>query len=139
MCPRRFPLSPTKIRVLCVEDNVDTRELLKIILEGRNFHVTTADGVETALSAAKSVQFDLFIVDSWLRDGSGIELCTKLQTFRPTTPVLFYSGAAFEKDKRAALACGAKGYLIKPVDPEILVAEVERITATARSAKDVVF
>jgi DNA-binding response OmpR family regulator len=108
-------------------------------LEGRNFEVTTADGVETALSAAKSVQFDLFIVDSWLRDGSGIDLCTKLREFRPGIPVLFYSGAAFEKDKRAALACGARGYLIKPVDPEILVAEVERVTANARSANDVAF
>jgi FOG: CheY-like receiver len=47
-----------------------------------------------------------------------------LRKFDNDTPILFYSGAAYERDKQAALVAGAQGYLTKPADNEKLVEEV---------------
>ncbi len=52
-----------------------------------------------------------------------------------TCAILFYSGAAFERDKQQAFAAGAQGYLVKPAGPDELTAEVIRIVSAARRTK----
>jgi DNA-binding response OmpR family regulator len=112
------PLNP---RILFVEDHEDTRELLALILRDFHYDVATAATIDESLELAKSNQFNLFILDSWLIDGSGIDLCKQIRQFDDRTPILFYSGAAYEKDKHLAMSSGAQGYLIKPADvPELL-------------------
>ena len=80
-----------------------------------------------ALSLAKNEHFDLFLVDNWLPGLSGPELTRDIREFNQTTPILFYSGAAYEYDKQAAFDAGAQGYLIKPIGIERLVEEIERL------------
>jgi DNA-binding response OmpR family regulator len=58
-----------------------------------------------------------------------------LRKFDSKTPILFYSGAAYEKDKRHALECGAQGYLTKPADGDQLVAEVLRLIAASKLSR----
>jgi len=58
--------------------------------------------------------FDLFILDYHYRDGSGVDLCRRLRQIRPLTPVIFYSGAAYESDREQALGAGAEAYIVKP-------------------------
>ena len=67
---------------------------------------------------------------------SGRDLTHHLRTFDVTTPILFYSAAAFESDKRDAMTAGAQGYLVKPALNEDLIAEITRLIA---EAKDKVF
>ena len=57
--------------------------------------------------------YDLYLLDSWLPDGSGLDLCRKIREFDERTPILFYSAAA-EIDRELALSNGAQGYLTKP-------------------------
>ena len=64
---------------------------------------------------------------------SGTELTEKLRQFDLTTPVLFYSGAAYDTDKEAARVSGAQGYLIKPADGDQLIAEVARLIAESKT------
>lgn len=64
--------------------------------------------------------------------GSGIELCKKLREFDATTPIIFYSGAAYESDKREAFASGAQAYLTKPTDTKTLIETVARLIADGR-------
>ena len=64
--------------------------------------------------------------------GSGIDLCKKLREFDTWTPILFYSGAAYERDKQQAFAAGAQGYLVKPAEPNDLIEEVSRIISAAQ-------
>jgi DNA-binding response OmpR family regulator len=73
------------------------------------------------------------VIDNWLHEGSGIELCKKLRELDPGTPILFYSGAAFDRDKQEAFASGAQAYLTKPVDNDELVKEVFRLISEARN------
>lgn len=103
-----------KPRILYIEDHEDTRELVTIVLRDLDFEVVTDTSIENGIRLAIRDHYDLFLLDSWLPDGSGLELCRKIREFDSTTPILFYSAAAYEVDKAAAMASGAQGYLIKP-------------------------
>ncbi|HEY0366935.1 MAG TPA: response regulator [Pyrinomonadaceae bacterium] len=116
------------------EDHADTREMVAFVLTASNCKVMSADSDEEALRLAQTNHFDLYLLDNWIGDGSGIALCKKLREFDATTPVLFYSGAAYESDKQEALASGAQAYLVKPVDNDELVETVLRLIAEAKRA-----
>src|SRR6185369_3546610 len=107
-------------RVLFIEDHEDTRELVTLVLEQRSYEVVTGATIETAIALAGSQEFDLYLLDSWLPDGSGLELCRQIREFDKATPILFYSAAAYEIDKVQAINSGAQAYLIKPSHPSEL-------------------
>jgi len=107
-------------RVLYIEDHEDTRELVTLVLEQRSFEVVTGSTIETGLALAGSQHFDLYLLDSWLPDGSGLDLCRQIREFDKSTPILFYSAAAYEIDKDLAIRSGAQAYLIKPSQPSEL-------------------
>ena len=107
-------------RVLYIEDHEDTRELVTLVLEQRRFEVVTGATIESGVALACSQQFDLYLLDSWLPDGSGLDLCRRIREFDKATPILFYSAAAYEIDKDLAMRSGAQAYLIKPSQPSEL-------------------
>jgi two-component system chemotaxis response regulator CheY len=126
-----------KGRVLCTEDHEDTRDLIVFVLTQAGFETECSDNAEAAIELAKSKQFDLYLIDSWLPDVSGIGLCEALRKFDEKTPILFYSGAGFERDKEHARLVGAQGYLVKPVDGDRLAAEVSRLIEESKTAYSV--
>ena len=126
-------MKPLVPQILYTEDDPDTRELVSLVLTISNCEVTLAVRDEEALLLARTNQFDLYLMDNWIPGGSGIDLCKKLRQFDSNTPILFYSGAAFESDKQEAFASGAQGYLTKPVDNDELVEAVFRLISEARS------
>ena len=130
-------MTSPKGRILCTEDDADTRELLVLILQKQGYEVLCADNAEQAITLAKSQSFDLFLVDSRLPNSSGPILTRKIREFDTTTPILFYSGAAYEADKQNARNAGAQGYLVKPVENEELVAEVIRLIAESKVVKPI--
>ncbi len=126
-----------KFRILCTEDDADTCDLIVLILNGHNCEVVTSASPAESLHLARTQHFDLYLLDNWLPGSSGIELCKELRRFDSKTPILFYSGAAFDKDKKQAQECGAQGYLTKPADGDDLAAEVFRlITPSKLSSTD---
>src|SRR5690242_5088925 len=88
-----------KRHILCTEDNADSRELIVYMLEAADYHVTITDPAH-ALSQAQRERFDLILVDNWMPGLSGQELTTEIRKFNKSTPILFYSGAAYESDLR---------------------------------------
>jgi DNA-binding response OmpR family regulator len=123
-----------KGRILCTEDDEDTRELIIFTLNHAGFDVTCTDRAAKALELIRREKFDLCLLDNWLPGLSGSDLCTEIRKFDSQTPILFYSGAAFETDKQRAFDSGAQGYLIKPVLDDQLVAEVARLIAESKTA-----
>jgi two-component system, OmpR family, KDP operon response regulator KdpE len=113
-----------KGRILCTEDDADTRELLRLLLELEGFEVVCAENAAQAVSLAMAEHFDLYLLDNWLPELAGDLLCRKLRESDSTTPILFYSGAAFESDKARALAAGAQGYVVKPAHPDQLTSAI---------------
>jgi DNA-binding response OmpR family regulator len=126
-------MSNTRLRILYAEDHADTREFVALVLTQNNCEVVTTDNYDQALLLARKDNFDLYILDNWLPDKSGVDLCLRLREIDPTTPILFYSGAALETDKRRALSSGAQAYITKPADCDELVAAVFHLTGTSQA------
>ncbi|HZI86073.1 MAG TPA: response regulator [Pyrinomonadaceae bacterium] len=117
--------------ILYIEDHEDTRELVSLLLEESNYRVTTACSVKDALNLAREGGFDLYIIDSWLPDGTGIEFCQRLREFDPGTPIMFLSAAAYDTDIKAAMDNGALRYLVKPTDLQLLSNEVSALIGSS--------
>lgn len=130
-------MASPKGRILCTEDDADTRELIIFILRDAGFDVICTDNADEALKLARSQAFDLYLVDNWLPGLSGDQLTRRIREFDSETPILFYSGAAQNADKERALDAGAQGYLVKPAGYEELVAEVSRLISEAKIAHSV--
>jgi DNA-binding response OmpR family regulator len=107
-------------RILYIEDHADTRELVTLLLAQKSYEVITGSTIASGIALAAAENFDLYLLDSWLPDGSGLELCQQIREFDKTTPILFYSAAAYNTDSDMALKCGAQGYLVKPSHPSEL-------------------
>jgi DNA-binding response OmpR family regulator len=120
-------------QILYTEDDADTRELVSYVLARNNYRVMLAENNDSALLLARSNKFDLYMIDNWMPGGSGVDLCKKLRQFDSHTPILFYSGAGYDRDKQEALSSGAQGYLTKPVDNDELIEEVFRLIAETRN------
>ena len=116
-----------KGRILCTEDDPDTRDLIIMVLKAAGYDVCCTDSSEETIKLAKTQNFNLYLMDNWLPDIQGPKLTAKIREFDCRTPILFYSAAAYETDKESALSAGAQAYLVKPVENEKLVAEVERL------------
>src|SRR5215467_4687635 len=107
-------------RVLYIEDHEDTRELVTLVLNQKSYEVVSDSTIKNGVALAGSQHFDLYLLDSWLPDGSGLELCRMIREFDKATPIVFYSAAAYEIDRDQAINCGAQAYLIKPTHPSDL-------------------
>jgi two-component system response regulator RegX3 len=119
--------------VLCVDDHLDTSEMLQILLSEENYVVHTAATMEEACRMAASTEYDLFVLDKRLPDGTGVELCEKLMTITPAVPCIFYTGDAYEIHRREALAAGAAAFVAKP-DVEGLIDAVHQLLANSECA-----
>jgi DNA-binding response OmpR family regulator len=120
-------MQPTKRLILCVEDDDDTCSMLSALLGRVGYEVRTASGVAEGLRSAEGGGFDLYILDNWFADGTGLDLCRRIREFDGATPILFFSGLAQESDRRSGLDAGAQGYLVKPNDLEKLVETVTQL------------
>jgi CheY-like chemotaxis protein len=121
----------TKARVLHVDDNQDTRLLMAAVLGDAQYGVMTAGTISEALQLAKEIEFDLFILDIRLEDGTGIELCQQLRQLQPNVGVLYYSAYASDADQDRALAICGDAYLRKPVG----IADLEEAVANLLAKK----
>jgi DNA-binding response OmpR family regulator len=101
-------------RILFAEDDEDSLDLVSMICELSDIQIVKTRTVAEAWQLAHSHRFDLYLLDSRFPDGDGVELCRRLRSFDSQTPILIYSGNAYEADKKKGLAAGATEYLIKP-------------------------
>ena len=107
-------LSDPQPRVLCVDDDEDACEMLSELLKFSLIETRAVGNAAQALSLIQTERFDLYLLESWLPDIDGVELCRRMRALDPHTPVLFYSGAAYENDKTRAMEAGAYAYVTKP-------------------------
>ena len=103
-----------RLRVLYVDDDRDSFEMLKVMLDMSQIEVAPARSMFEALTHASSERFDLYLLDSGLPDGDGVTLCRTLRAAHPTIPVLFYSGNAHPEEIKMGMAAGAEAYITKP-------------------------
>jgi DNA-binding response OmpR family regulator len=107
-----------KKRILCVEDDADTCELLTFLLS--DYQIVFTDTLQKSIELFKSEHFDLCLLDNWLSDGLGTNLCRQLRALNPSIPIIFASGVAYQDEIQKALDAGAQAYLVKPYSMEEL-------------------
>ena len=124
-----------RIRILYVDGHEDSRELMRAMLEPCCFEVVTSGTALEAIRLAQTSNFDLYILDTWLSDASGIDLCRRLSAVSAGTPVMFYSAAASEYERNEAMEAGAQCFAMKPASPCDMEETVVRLIKNARSER----
>jgi CheY-like chemotaxis protein len=122
-----------KCRILCIDDHEDTSEMLKLLLAQEDYEVMTAVTMKEALQLAAIHEFDLYVFDKHLPDGSGLELCSRLMKETPEVPCIFYTGDAYDIHRAEALEAGADAYVAKP-DIDGLIESVRKLLAERECA-----
>lgn len=123
----------TKGQILFVDEDSDTRELVYTLLERAGYHTVTASSVTEGQRQAETKGFDLILLDWFLKDGTGIDLCRWIRGIDDETPIFFYTGVAFPQELKKALDAGAQGYFIKPVEIDSLLRTIENEVKYSRA------
>ena len=130
------------MKVLLVEDSPSMRSMLANIIESEGVQpdleiVEASSGFE-ALKMLPHHTFDAVVTDINMPDINGLELVSFLKnhpTYR-TIPVMVVSTESSAEDRRRAAALGAEEYLVKPFQPEDLVAKLRRLLEGSEPAGD---
>jgi DNA-binding response OmpR family regulator len=104
----------TSRRVLVVEDDARSRELVRQFLAAGGFEVLEASDGESALALAKGC--DAILLDVGLPDMDGWRVAETLRRDLPDTPILFVTGSGAMHEKLLGFRLGAEDYLVKPYD-----------------------
>ena len=121
---------PRALRVLVVDDDPLSRDMLVIMLEPAGFIVETAACAEQALCRIRQAEaFDLILMDKRMPDMDGYEAITQIRKLPNgrATPVVIVTASGFADEGIPAFAAGANGYVSKPVQREQLLAEMGRV------------
>ena len=115
-------------KILLVEDNPVNRRLAGFLLRSQGYEVVEATNAAEALQILAKDPPDLIVMDIQLPEMDGLEATTKLKA-EPTTakiPVIAVTSYAMAGDRERALAAGCSGYVTKPIDKNVFLAEISR-------------
>jgi two-component system KDP operon response regulator KdpE len=120
-------------QVLVVDDEAETRRLLRDTLEQEGYKVQTAGSGEEALRQVETAPPDLLVLDLVLPDMSGLELCKRLREWSEV-PIIAVSAQTQERTKVETLDQGADAYLTKPFGLGEFLARVRGVLRRAGGA-----
>jgi signal transduction histidine kinase/ActR/RegA family two-component response regulator len=115
---------PKALRILLVDDHIDTCTVMGKLLAARGHRVTVAHDMKSALKKVADDEFDVLISDVGLPDGSGIELMAKS---RDALVGIAMSGFGTEADAARSLEAGFSQHLVKPITMETLDAALQAV------------
>ena len=118
--------------VLVVDDDKNTRRLLRAVLEAEHYTVTTACDGEEALAVLDREHIDLAILDIMMPHMDGYEFTSLLRAEQNDLPILMVTAKQLPEDKKRGFLVGTDDYMTKPIDEEEMLL---RIRALLRRAK----
>ncbi|BDM62865.1 Fis family transcriptional regulator [Shewanella sp. NFH-SH190041] len=116
-------------KILAVDDSASMRQMVGFTLKTAGFDVTEASNGDEALKVAQQGQYDLVISDVNMPVMDGITLIRNLRTL-PTykfTPLLMLTTESGGEKKQEGRAAGATGWIVKPFNPDQLLATVRKV------------
>lgn len=108
--------------ILFADDNSDICELVQTLLHAAGFRVSTSDNAADVLQQVATESFDALILDYWMQEATGVELCHQIRIFDQTTPILICSGVLTQAVREAGVLAGAQEYIGKPFNSAELIA-----------------
>jgi CheY-like chemotaxis protein len=109
------------LSILCIDNYIDSLELLRLMLQLEGAEVVTATSGEEALFAMKKTPVDVLISDLLMPNENGIELLQKIRTAGYRGPAIALTGLRHDTVQLGAISQGFIAYLVKPVEPERLI------------------
>ncbi|QBK05459.1 response regulator [Hylemonella gracilis] len=125
--------APLKHPVLLIEDDDRLAQLIAEYLNGYEFAVTIVRRGDLAEAAVREHQPALVILDLMLPNVDGMEVCRRVRRFS-NVPVLILTARLDVYDQIAGLEVGADDYVLKPVEPRVLVARARALLRRAQPA-----
>ena len=101
--------------VLCVEDDVDTQEMMRVMVGGWGYGFIAVGTCAEALRLIREKDLKAVLLDNSLPDCSGTDLCRQVREFDLHLPIIFLSGSTQPEERRLAEISGATAFLSKPV------------------------
>jgi two-component system response regulator FlrC len=127
-----------QISILVVEDDGALRDAVSLTLELAGHRVVAVDGGPSALDALGREAFSLVITDLRMQPMDGLQLLAEVRARLPQMPVLLMTAYGDVEKAVAAMRGGACDFLMKPFEPDVLLAYVRRYAATPREAEDTI-
>ena len=118
-------------KILVVDDSPTDRQYIIETLKGKGFQIVTAENGEDAITKAKAELPDLILMDVVMPGLNGYQATRQITRDDATKhiPVIICTSKGADTDKIWGLRQGANDYLVKPVDPQALLAKIAQLSA----------
>jgi two-component system, OmpR family, copper resistance phosphate regulon response regulator CusR len=116
------------MNILVVEDEQKVAAFLKNGLEEQGYHVDLAYDGYIGEKLAFNKDYNLILLDVIIPVMNGIDLCKKIKSSKPETPILMLTALGTTDDKVAGFDSGADDYLVKPFEFKELIARIKALT-----------
>ncbi len=128
--------APERRRILVIDDEIDIRESLELLLTGENYAVELAENATIGLQKFESGTYDLVLLDLMMPDRSGLEVLADIRARDTETPVFMLTAYGSVEVAVRALKARANDYFAKPWDNEKLLIEIDRMISKGRLEKE---
>lgn len=120
------------IHILVVDDDKNTRRLLKAVLESEMYTVHTAENGEDALAVMDREHIDLAVLDVMMPKMDGYEFTKLLRENQNNLPILMISARQLPRDKHKGFLVGTDDYMTKPIDEEEMLLRIKALLRRAQ-------
>lgn len=122
--------------ILVVDDDINTRRLIKAVLEVENYQVSTAKDGQMALDIMEREYIDLVVLDIMMPGMDGYEFTKLLRESNNDLPILMVSAKQLTSDRKKGFIVGIDDYLTKPFDEEELLLRIKALLRRSKIASE---
>lgn len=122
--------------ILVVDDDKNTRRLLRAVLEAESYSVSTAENGEDALAVLDKTHVDLIVLDIMMPKMDGYELTTLLRETNNDLPILMLTAKQLPEDKHKGFQSGTDDYMTKPIDETEMLLRIKALLRRAKIASE---
>ena len=122
--------------ILVVDDDRNTRLLLKAVLESNGYTVKTAENGVSALEVIDDIRIDMVILDIMMPQMDGYKFTEQIRSAGLEIPILMLSAKQLPEDIKKGFIAGTDDFMTKPFDDEELVLRVKAIMRRAKIISD---
>ncbi len=123
-------------QIMVVDDDKNTRMLLKAVLENEHYTVYTAENGEDALTVMDQHHIDLVVLDIMMPKMDGYEFTKALRDCNNNLPILMVSAKQLPSDKKHGFLVGTDDYMTKPIDEEEMLWRIKALLRRAQIASE---